>query len=200
MTRDDQLPLALWIRRQTALHTSPAERPRDPRTLEQAITDVEASKDAGTTCPCCGLYVRRYRRALGASQAAWLCWLVRAWEQDPRWYEANECRSVNGFVVGGDYAKVVYWGLAECKPAEEGEPERARNSGPWRPTEKGIAFVRSETNVWSHVYIFDGQIDRAMGREGFAGNLLLIRDVLGTRFDYDALMGGTSRWDEMKGA
>jgi hypothetical protein len=133
----------------------------------------------GIECPCCGQLCKVYKRKLTSAMAAWLIWLVRIYQRDGRWVHVTEHRrgSTGG---GGDYAKLVYWGLIE-QMSQQGEPEK-RSSGYWRPTDRGIDFVHARVHLRSHVLVFDGDV------RGFEGELLGIREALGKRFRYDELM------------
>jgi len=136
---------------------------------------VSAQVDEGTTCPCCNQYVKRYKRALNSTMARWLIWLVRTSKDTPGgWVDIKRCP-----VRGGDYAKLMHWGMVTQAQADDG----ANRSGMWRPTEQGIQFAYSALRVPSHVFLLTGEVD------GWATTTTDIREALGKRFDYLELMG-----------
>jgi hypothetical protein len=57
---------------------------------------------------------------------------------------------------GGDYAKLRYWRLIEERPGGPDEGRDTRNSGYWRLTSLGGAFVRREVKVPKYVFLYDG--------------------------------------------
>jgi len=147
--------------------------------LDDARADLNARLTAGETldCPCCGQLCRVYRRRLHAEMALNLLRLVV--EHTKR--GAGAFLHVREFVRGGaqagkastDASYLVHWGLIERKP---------EHRGAYRPTSDGIAFVRGELAVPSHVSIYDNR------RVGQSRRLITIRDAFGRRFDYDELM------------
>lgn len=162
---------------------------------------VHAKK--GARCPCCTQYVKIYKRPLGAPMARWLIWLVRTWEQldktrygsTPRFgfdrkFEEGNSRGVwidirNSPVRGGDYAKLVHWGLVENKAdvvKKDNGAKDTRDSGLWRPTYKGIDFVHRRIEVPSHVLLYD---NRKIGEED---KLIDISEALGKKHSYRELM------------
>ena len=144
-------------------------------TLQAARREIREQIDEGVTCPCCGQYAKRYKRAIYSTMARGLIWLVRESKRTPGgWVDIKRAP-----VRGGDYAKLGHWGMIT-----QAEPSGAsKRSGLWRPTEKGIQFAYSAIRVPSHVFLFNGTVD------GWADTTVDIREALGHRFDYLELMG-----------
>lgn len=149
--------------------------PEQTDTLAQARADLRSRLDDGVTCPCCGTFARRYKRKLTLPMVKWLAWLVGRWAPLHRWVDVREST-----VRGGDYGKLVYWGLVEQRPNDD---KSKRTSGMWRPTDRGIAFMDARLTVPSHAFVYDGNV------EGFTDVQVSIDDVAGA-FDYSELMGG----------
>ena len=158
----------------------PDFEPAHGRTLRQAREALRAELDAGTTCPCCDRYARRYRRALHAGMAAALVVLYRHARSGAAggWVSTKELRRYTG--GGGDYAKLALWQLAEKARGPKG-----RRLGKMRATERGLAFASGSVSVRRVVIEYDGTA------AGFEGPAVWIRDVLGSRFNYDELMEGS---------
>jgi len=141
-------------------------------------------------CPCCSQTCAIYPRGLYDKMAAWLVFLVRTYEVTGTWVD------IKAFPVrGGDYAKLVYWGMAELSPAT---PANKRTSGMWRPTDKGIDFVYHRIQVPSHVLLYNGKVCAVEGtvgvrpareyRGGWCLNRISIIDALGEKWDYRSLL------------
>ncbi|MDP6933906.1 MAG: hypothetical protein QGG40_13360 [Myxococcota bacterium] len=142
---------------------------------------VMANLDDGVVCPCCDQYAKTYRRKLNEAMARLLIWLVRSYMADPRFYNIHEFPLIQGRRGGGDFAKLIHWGVVIQKPNEGTEK---RTSGMWKPTGVGIDFVnRPWSRIPSHVYLYNGE------EMGFSDSTTNIREALGKRFSYAELMG-----------
>lgn len=140
--------------------------------LSEARAEVFARIDEGSACPCCDQHVKVYARPLYNVMGAWLIWAARCGET----VHVREGPAVRG----GDFAKLVHWGLMEAVGGAR--------TGRWDVTHLGHAFVAGEIKVPSHVYLYNGRIWRRSGDDGFSSKLVSILDVLGTKFDYAELM------------
>jgi hypothetical protein len=150
-------------------------------TLEEAKAWVEANRDAGVNCPCCGQLAKKYKRPLNAPMARSLIWLVRRSQiKVDKWVDLRAEAPL--FVQQSrELAKLAHWGLIEEKAAES---ERgARTSGIWRPTARGIQFARGEIALSSHVTLYDNHVLE------FSSKPTTIQKSLGKRFDFNELWG-----------
>lgn len=153
-------------------------------TLEEAKellkSELREELSKGARCPVCTQFSKMYKRPLYGTIAQDLIRLYRACEFDSNFYHIGEfsSRKASG---GGDFAKLVYWGLVEEKEKDE-DDTTTRTSGYWRITGKGELFVQGEITVPSHVKIYDGRC------LGLTGEQVSIKDVLGDKFDYEELM------------
>lgn len=175
-------------------------------TVAEAKDWLRLRAGKGARCPCCKQYVKIYKRPLGSQMARWLIWLVRTWEWQLRLPAGNRNSQGHGInyhwlpgawvdikgspVRGGDYAKLIHWGLVEQKPhvpgKKNGSPSRdTRDSGMWRPTFKGLDFVYRRTMVPSHVLLYD---NIKLGEEL---HLISIEDALGKKHSYTELMNAS---------
>ena len=163
----------------------PGRAPAPPRvslapdaSLEDARAYVRQRLDDGVECPCCGRLAKRYVIKLNSTIAAWLVALTRITEQGNTWAHAREASAC---VVGAGasavgYAYLQHWGLVEQADKDAGR------SGHWRPTDFGVEFVRNRVLVPKCVVLWNNRL------EGFGGELVTIRDALGSRFDLKELM------------
>jgi hypothetical protein len=161
-------------------------------------TTVAVAKDwlrhrakKGARCPCCKQYVKIYKRALGSQMARWLIWLVRTWDSrfEPSMLKVADNEAWIDIrlspVRGGDYAKLLHWGLVQHKLdvlEKKNGAKDTRDSGFWRPTLKGIDFVNTRIKMPSHVYLYD---NIKIGEET---TLITIEDALGKKHSYKELM------------
>jgi hypothetical protein len=148
-------------------------------TLEEARNGLQEalSQGDGALCPCCGQHAKVYKRKLNTEMAVWLIWLAKQFTIQPDWVDVKETR-----LRGGDYGKLVHWGLAvQCT----NENPKKRTSGLWKPTELGLQFARGAISVPSHVYLYNNEV------KGFSDTSTTIREALGNRFNYSELMGLT---------
>jgi hypothetical protein len=128
----------------------------------------------GVVCPCCDQLAKVYARPLHSSMAAALIRIAQAPEG---WVVITEVLTHRQL---GDAAKLVYWGMLE---AREGEREDGSSRvGQYRVTERGRAFVACRLAVPKYAVVYAGEVLRLEGDE------ITVRDALGRRFSYEALM------------
>lgn len=142
-----------------------------------------AELDDGVVCPTCHRFAKRYKRKLGGQQVVWLMWLVREFGRTGEWVCIQDTASwarYRGDIVGGDYGKLVHWGLVMRMGNDD--PTK-KSSGYWKPTQLGIDFVMQRVKVPSHVYLYNNTVD------GWSETSVAIRECLGVKFDYSELMG-----------
>lgn len=156
-------------------------------TLEDAKTYVLSKRDEGVPCPCCGQYCKVYPRSLNAAMARFLIWLVREYETRKKtdaatdlWVSVNDGPLIQNRKGGGDFAKMEHWGLIEQMANDD---DTKRTSGFWRPTQSGIDFVYHRITVPKKAVLYLNEC------VGFSGEKINIREALGTKFDYQELMG-----------
>lgn len=147
------------------------------------IEELKVSPN-GKSCPCCSRYAKVYRRALTSTITKFLVWLaVESGDGNPWLHPEQHMESLLRIVgrgnLGGDPAKLRYWGLIEAK-AEPGED--CPHSGFWRITEKGKQFVKGETTVPAKALVLFGDCI------GFDGEHINIQQAMRTRFSFSELM------------
>jgi len=136
---------------------------------------VEHRREKGIECPCCGQYVKLYKRKLNANMAMFLTSLVKLYEETHDWVSYQKCK-----FRGRDYSYITCWKLAMTGVDETG---KKRTSGLWKPTTRGIDFVHGTISIPSHVFLLDNVV------QGFSSSTIFIQDVDG--FDYQELMRAT---------
>lgn len=150
-------------------------------TVETARMQLEEALLGGSTCPCCDRFTKRYRRGLTAGMAVVLCRIVRHGRRGG-WVNVPELPNAPR---GGDYAKLLHWGLLEQAKPDPDDPTR-RSSGLWRATARGVDFVLGRVSVPRAYIEYNNRV------LGFEAEPITIREALGKRFDYSELMAEVS--------
>lgn len=139
----------------------------------------------GVKCPCCGQYARVYKRRLNYAMAYGLYLVyeyfhLRARAPEP-WLHVPRYLNGKGVVArGGDFAKLVHWGLLEAKEGER--PDGSARIGYYRLTPEGVAFVENRSRVPTYLYFYDGEV---LDRDD---KTVSMPEALGDHFDYAELM------------
>lgn len=153
--------------------------------LREARRDLRAGLDAGSRCPCCGKFAKRYKRRLGGAIARSLAWLVLA-------SDCEDGGDVDGWVDvpatgprwvvrGQPHPKLVLWGFAERREVDDDSP--TKSSGRWRPTERGREFVAGRIDAPAFVFEYLSEV------ESISAERVRFEEVLDVPFDYRSLMG-----------
>jgi len=155
--------------------------PEQTDTLTQARADLRSRLDDGVTCPCCDQYAKIYRRPLNANMSMFLCSLVKISRDRvaggyPPWVSWRRIDHTSR-----DYSYARHWGLMVERPPDS---TRARSSGFWKPTDKGIQFVMNQIRVPKRVHLYNNEVI------GWDEETTCIVEAMGKNFDYAELMGG----------
>ena len=155
-------------------------------TIAEGKAFLRENAEKGTECPCCGQFVKIYRRKLNSAMACALVYLYKREnrEADEGWIHVeNYLKSQNiPASIRGDFPKLRYWGLIE---QFEGQREDGSTRvGLYRITEKGELFVEGQLAVNKYILLYNQKL---LGRDGDATT---IQDALGDKFNYEELMKG----------
>jgi hypothetical protein len=82
---------------------------------------------------------------------------------------------------GGDWGKLIYWGLVERWEADD-RGDGSNRSGKARLTQFGLAFLAGRATVRRYAYVYDG------GCVGFDGPDIRITDALPKKFEYRGIL------------
>lgn len=128
----------------------------DLKQARKLVEELRQQKNGGQ-CPCCDQVVKNYQRAFNKEMARFLIALARGHEEGAEAVHAGDC----GF-RGGDYAKVMYWSLAENLPSDMAHKNR---SGMWVLTEKGVQFLRGDITIPKYAVMFNRKFLRYDGSD-----------------------------------
>ena len=148
----------------------------DFKTLEEAKQFIRDNFQEGSSCPCCGQFVKLYKRKLTSGMAKALINLYYASSRSTKRYiHITDLGHLNG----GEFAQLQRWGLIVEQPNED---EEKRTSGMWAITYDGMSFVEKLRTVPSHVYTYNGKTIKFSVKE------TNIEQALGNKFHYTELM------------
>lgn len=159
----------------------------DHATLGEAREALRKLFADGTRCPLCRQFVMRYKRTITSPSAYGLIlfyWYFRRHDHDPWLHAQNyfaECKA--RAARGGDFSKLRHWGL--IKPMRGERADGSKRVGFYAITDLGNAFVERRIKIPKSVFIYNGEALK--GPE--EADLISIDDALGTKFDYNRLMG-----------
>lgn len=138
--------------------------------------------EEGVRCGGCDQLVKLYKRTIYGIMVYSLIQLYKL----PRGEYHHIGKLVKaGVAGGGDFAKLVYWGLVEEEPKDPENKEK-RTSGMWKITPTGVAFVENRQTVPRYARVYDSRF------LGLIGDQIGVKDVIGKKFNYEDLMGGVS--------
>lgn len=124
----------------------------------------------GAECPCCGRYAKVYHRRIYGAMVAFLVKLTAEYVANPGTCVNVRTVAQKTSLMGGDYAKLLYWDLVERV-----------DEGNWIPTSKGIDFALDKIRVPKYVVLYNAKVLE------FSEETVGVRESLG-KFDYDELM------------
>src|SRR5580765_8069466 len=138
----------------------------------------------GATCPCCTQFVKVYRRTLPNATARVM---IALWHRDEGQnfvFLPDVLDRMTGTPHQGGYGTLgQFWAWLQQQPGERADG--SNRVGWWRLTDPGRSFVLGHHTVPRYAHLFNGRCLR------LSGPPWSIRDALGTRFDYNQLMGRT---------
>lgn len=148
--------------------------------LKEAKKYLSDNFKDGADCPCCGQFVKKYKRKLNASMARTLIAIYRV---GGNWLHVKNHLRTLRLQNSHDWTLLKYWDLIEpCIGLRE---DGSKRNGYYRITSKGKLFVESKVSVEKYVFLFDGKF-LGFGKD----KLINIKDALGSKFNYDGLMAG----------
>lgn len=168
----------------------------DPKTVTLADAKVWLRRRVrkGAECPCCRQFAMVYERTITGAMAVALIVIERffrgntegEWLHAPT-YLTKHC-PVGVAVRGGDYAKLVHWGLLEERPKVR--DDGSKRSGYYKITEKGVGFVHSRITVPKHIAIYNQRPILSKRPAEFIAIQQVLSKGKFARFSYDELMHG----------
>ena len=146
-------------------------------TIIEAKRHLRENFNTGTDCPCCGQFVKLYKRKLAATPSRML---IRLYSLLDGWNHVSEIVKGISSTGSNDFSKLAYWKLIEEKGNLNNDGKK--NSGYWKITKKGRDFVENKIRIPSYVLIYNTKC------YGFSDDETTIIGALGEKFSYNELM------------
>lgn len=148
------------------------------QTIGEVKKYLQDNWNKGVSCPCCGQFVKKYRIKINYFMCKFLINLYKL-SKDSEYVHLND--AIEGMKTSGLYSYLPMWKLAQKVPNDD---PKKKHSGLWRITEKGKAFVEGRITVPKYFFTYNNKF------LGFDGEMVSIREALGTKFSYEELMKG----------
>lgn len=139
-------------------------------TIEEAKKDLRKNFERGTSCPCCGQFVKLYKRKLNSGMASTLIRIYKHAKYE--WIHVKDMLRMNKYKNSHDWTLLKEWGFIESNDA----------AGEWKITNKGVEFIKGTSTAPSHVHIYNKTT------VGFSSTQTDIKESLGNHFNYEELM------------
>lgn len=135
-----------------------------------------AATREGIKCPCCDRFGKIWVRPLNASHARALIWMYQRNDQD---FHHVQREAGRGMLTSNSHGWMRHWGLVERMPNKD-DPSK-HQSGWYRITEVGRAFVEDRMTMNSHVITYDDNC------WGWRDEQVSMSDILRRPFHYTEL-------------
>lgn len=143
-------------------------------TLREAQDVLRPLTTDGHKCPLCTQFAKVYKRKIHAGMVRTLIAMYR--KGGLGWVYLPDVKQKSRDSTG-----MAWWDLIEEEKALRPDGGRV---GWWRLTSLGEEFVLDRRTVRKYAHIYDGRW------LSFSGDMVGIRDCLGTQFNYEELMAG----------
>ena len=138
-------------------------------TIENARKYMSDHFEEGTKCPCCGQFVKKYKRKLNSGMAKTL---GRIYAYYPNSFiDVKDLLRQKKFHNGHDWTLLRHWGFLTTN-----------EEGLWKITDTGKAWIDFKTPTHSHIYMYNNKM------MGFAEGTITFRQAYGNDFDIKELM------------
>ena len=143
------------------------------KTITEAKQYLRSNFKTGAECPCCGKYVKAYKRKLNSGIARALILMYRLGAYNGKYIHVqNEFAKLKLRATTMDYAYAEKWKLIDD----------GNDIGTWTLTQRGVTFVLGQTFLPDHCLVYNGNV------YSWSDDLIDIKDALTKSFDYKELM------------
>ena len=142
------------------------------KTLAEAKQYLRDNFKTGTECPCCGKYVKAYKRKLNAGMARALIIIYKLTKDGNSVHVQSEFTKLGLRATTMDYAYLEKWSLIE----------QSGSNGYWKITQRGKEFVEDDIDLPEYALVYNGNVYK------WADNLVNIETALTEEFDLDEII------------
>ena len=145
------------------------------KTIAEGKQHLRTSFKEGTNCPCCGKYVKAYKRKLNSGISRSLIIMYKLGALDGHYIHVQgDFQTLYKLrATTMDYAYAEKWKLIKADPD---------NNGYWSLTNRGKEFVLNQIDLPEYCLVYNGKVYK------WADNHISIKTALTISFDYDELM------------
>jgi len=142
------------------------------KTLAEAKQYLRNNFKTGTECPCCGKYVKAYKRKLNAGMCRALIIIYKLTKNGNTIHVQSKFTELGLRATTMDYAYLEKWSLIEQKG----------DNGYWKVTQRGKEFVEDDIDLPEYALVYNGNVYK------WADNLVNIETALTEEFDLEEIM------------
>ena len=144
------------------------------KTILEAKNHLRENYESGTSCPVCSQLVKAYKRKLNANMCRALAIIyARTNENSIYIHVQNEFTLLGLRATAMDYTYLEKWKFIEVNPDQ---------SGHWRVTDKGKAFVEDTLVVPAYCLVYAGNVYK------WSTNTVNMTEALTTRFKLEDVL------------
>ncbi len=145
-------------------------------TVSEVKEFIKLNSEKGTHCPCCGQFVKVYKRKFNTVMVRGL---ISLYKLGPGYHHVRDIIKGISSTGTNDFSKLRYYGLIQEQCNTD---STKRTSGNWKITPKGELFVLNKISLPKYVFIYNANI------EGFSEEFVTIEQALDNKFNYNELM------------
>ena len=142
------------------------------KTLAEAKQFLRDNFKTGTECPCCGKYVKAYKRKLNAGMARALIIIYKLTNNGSSIHVQSKFTELGLRATTMDYGYLEKWSLIEQKGS----------NGYWRITQRGKEFVEDDIDLPDHCLVYNSKVYK------WSQNHINIETALTEEFDLEEIM------------
>jgi len=148
-------------------------------TLQQCKEFLGLFKSNGCKCPCCGSYIKVWRKKPISTAIVAFIKLCNLYKNDPKFYHLDD---FNVIQKDRNFNQLTLWGIVE--PNTDNETEK-RAFGEYKPTKLGLQWYSGEVKIPKYVYTQNNVL-----KYKDTENFITLQDAVSSKFKYDQLMDG----------
>ena len=142
------------------------------KTLAEAKQYLRNHFKAGASCPCCGKYVKAYKRKLNAGMARALIIIYKLTKNGNSIHVQDRFTKLGLRATTMDYAYLEKWNLIQSHGT----------NGYWSVTQRGKEFVEDDIDLPDHCLVYNTKVYH------WSDKLINIDIALTSEFDIDEIM------------
>tara|TARA_Y100001938_G_scaffold143552_1_gene216509 strand:+ start:33572 stop:34027 length:456 start_codon:yes stop_codon:yes gene_type:complete len=142
------------------------------KTLAEAKQYLRNNFKSGTECPCCGKYVKAYKRKLNAGMARALIIIYKLTKDGNSIHVQSKFTELGLRATTMDYAYLEKWSLIEQKGS----------NGYWKVTDRGKSFVEDDIDLPDYALVYNGKVYK------WSDNSINIETALTEEFNLEEVM------------